>query len=94
MADDNQKGAGICGICTAFGMGALMGAGLVLMLAPRSGSESRDLLSQKAKDLGDAADKTVAKGTHLLEEAGHKIASTVRSGERAIENAQAELQSP
>jgi predicted Zn-dependent protease len=52
MSDSNSN-FGNC--VTAFAIGGLVGAGIALLLAPRSGRETRALLSEKSRELADAA---------------------------------------
>ena len=66
MSDSNSN-FGNC--VTAFAIGGLVGAGIALLLAPRSGRETRVLLSEKSRELADAA------GT-ALNEAREAVRST------------------
>ena len=48
MADENDE----IGSLTWFLLGALVGATCALLLAPKSGRDTRDYISQKAQDAG------------------------------------------
>ncbi len=49
------------GMLSAFVIGSLIGAGIMALFAPQSGSETRDLLISKGRDLKDAALETTSK---------------------------------
>lgn len=46
----------------------LLGAGLALLFAPRSGKETRDKMRNKAKDVKDQADKSMSNVKQSLEQ--------------------------
>jgi gas vesicle protein len=50
----------------AFLLGALVGAGVALLLAPQSGEETRRQLGEKGRQLGE-------KGRQLADEAGNRL---------------------
>ena len=52
MSENNASA--VSGYLAVFAVGALIGGGLALLYAPRSGKETRELLAQKAVDLKDA----------------------------------------
>jgi gas vesicle protein len=64
MSDNNQNNA--MGILAAAVVGAAVGAGVALLLAPRSGKESRQWLAQRGKDIKDQATNALAQGKDSL----------------------------
>ena len=53
-------------VLPAFQLGALVGAGVALLLAPQSGEETRRQLGEKGRQLGE-------KGRHLADEANSRL---------------------
>jgi hypothetical protein len=58
------------------GVGAAVGAGVALLFAPASGSETRKRLSQGVEKLSDQAAETL----HLAQEEAAKAGARVRNG--------------
>jgi gas vesicle protein len=77
---ENNNGSVVPGLCAAFAVGALVGAGLAILYAPRSGKETREILSKKAQDLKDAA---IEQGRHLACEVKHKAGELFDKGKEA-----------
>jgi gas vesicle protein len=50
MSDSNNSGS-VNGILVAAAIGAVVGAGVALLLAPRSGKDTRDWLAQKSSEI-------------------------------------------
>lgn len=55
---------------TGFFMGALVGAGLALLLAPASGGETRRRITDTARRFGETAKEKVDEVTHRSERGG------------------------
>ena len=77
-----------------FILGAFVGATTALLLAPRSGEETRKLLASKARegadyiarqgrDLADKASGYVEKGREYLDQQKDQIAAAVEAGKQA-----------
>jgi gas vesicle protein len=71
MDDDRDSGAS--SVILAFLLGGLTGAALALLYAPRSGQETRDLLSERVRETADRSrqvkEELVGKGRAALDEA-------------------------
>ena len=71
MSDD--RGAGASGVILSFILGALSGAALAVLFAPRSGEETRELLEEKLKESAERGrrlrDRATEKGREVLEDA-------------------------
>ena len=78
MSDD--RGTGASGIILSFLLGGLTGAALAILFAPRSGRETRDLLSEKLKEGAersrDLRERTSQKGREILEDASDYVERT------------------
>ena len=75
MSDD--RGSGASGIILSFVLGALSGAALAVLFAPRSGEDTRELLEEKLRQSADRGkrlrDRTVEKGREVLEDANEYL---------------------
>ena len=69
MAHDDG-GSGASGVILSFLVGALTGAAAAVLLAPRSGRETREILGEKWKDAAD-------QGRQLGEQAAQKSRSAL-----------------
>ena len=81
MSDDRSNGAG--GVVVAFTLGALVGAVVALLFAPARGEETRELISEKARD---QAQKT----REFLKQQRENLASAVERGREAYQTARGE----
>jgi gas vesicle protein len=70
---NDERSAGTSGIVLSFLLGALSGAALAILFAPRSGRETRDLLGEKLRETADRSrrlgEQAVEKGREVLEDA-------------------------
>ena len=68
---DNNSGAG--DKILFFMAGASLGAVIALLLAPKSGRETRDLIARTANDSRDFVTTKMTEGRQVVEERGRKI---------------------
>jgi gas vesicle protein len=94
MSDD--RGAGASGIILSFLLGGLTGAALAILFAPRSGRETRDLLSEKLKEQAERSrelrERAAHKGREILEDASDYLDRTRETLERRKERVAAAVE--
>lgn len=95
-----ENGAG--GFVSGFLLGGLVGAGVALLLTPRSGEEARDTLRDRGIELKVKAEEVAAKarveadellslGKTVLEDQKSRIREAVEEGKEAAAEKKAEL---
>jgi gas vesicle protein len=62
----NQQGIGAGGVLMAFALGAAVGAAVALILAPATGEETREYLSQRAREGRDRAAEAARQGREMV----------------------------
>jgi gas vesicle protein len=76
MSSEDRSG-GASGIILSFLVGALSGAALAILFAPRSGRETRELLGEKLRETTDrgrrAGEKALERGREAAEDAAHYL---------------------
>jgi gas vesicle protein len=75
----------------SFLLGAALGAGLALLLAPRSGAETRDVLRQRVRSAQDAAGSVAEKVAGTFADAREEVAERIESARAAVSNRTREL---
>lgn len=94
MGENNKHGMGA--VFLAFGLGAVIGSGLALLTAPRSGPEARrklrgmvddtrDRLHEMTEEAEARVKKVVHEGRELLDEKADLIKAAVKAGKEAME---------
>jgi len=81
MSDDRHSGAG--GVVVAFTLGALVGAVVALLFAPAKGEETREIISEKARE---QAQKT----REFVKQQRENLATAVERGREAYKTARGE----
>jgi gas vesicle protein len=86
-----DHGSGATGVILSFMVGALTGAALAILFAPRSGRETRELLGEKLREGAEQGrelrDRVVAKGRRLVEDAEEFVdrqRETVKDGRERL----------
>ncbi len=73
MATEDRSTTGTSGIILSFMLGALSGAALAILFAPRSGRETRELLGDKLRETAERSrrlgEQAVEKGREIAEDA-------------------------
>jgi gas vesicle protein len=72
MSSDEHS-TGTSGVLLSFVLGALSGAALAILFAPRSGRETREMLGEKLRETADRSrrlgEQAIAKGREAAEDA-------------------------
>src|SRR5437870_404652 len=92
MSETNSNRVPVGGYIGAFAIGALVGAGIALLLAPRSGKETRDLLAQEGQDLKGKAEDLLEKAKHVVQDKTGEVAAAVEAGKVAMREERAKHQ--
>ena len=87
MSENNSSPVG--GYLVAFTVGALIGAGVALLYAPRSGAETRELLAERTRQLKDGAVGAVDDVKEMIREKKAEITAAVEAGRQAIRDERA-----
>lgn len=94
MSDD--RGAGASGVILSFLLGGLTGAALAILFAPRSGRETREMLSDKLKEQAEKSrelrERAAQKGREILDDASEYVDRTRETLERRKERVAAAVE--
>jgi gas vesicle protein len=71
----NEQGIGPGGLLVAFVAGAAVGAAVALLFAPATGEQTREYLSQRAREGRDRAADAARQGREILNRQRENIAS-------------------
>jgi len=85
MSRDNCAGAG--SVMLAFLVGAVAGAAVALLYAPATGGETRELVSQKAREGRERAAEAAAKGREAISRGRETVATALERGREAYQQA-------
>lgn len=85
MARDEGAGAG--SVAMAFLLGALGGAVVALLYAPRTGRETREILNERAREGRVRANEAADKVERAINQGRETIANAVERGREAYEQA-------
>lgn len=90
MADGRRGDAGSGGFIVGLAVGLLAGAVLAMILAPRSGEDTRDLLFAKAREAGERARDSagdagdlLSRGRQIVAEAKARLDGAITEGKDA-----------
>lgn len=102
MRHDDECGYGAGSVLLSFLLGGLVGAGVALLLAPKSGEETRQRMRELAEEVKEKAEgyveqtkgkvtTAVEKGKGLYEEKKSVITSAIEAGKEAYEREKEKL---
>jgi gas vesicle protein len=73
----DERGSGAAGVMLSFMVGALTGAALAILFAPRSGRETRELLGERLREGAERGrelkERVVAKSREMVDDAGEFV---------------------
>jgi gas vesicle protein len=81
----DDGGAG--NVLLAFLLGAVSGAAVALLYAPKSGRETRDYLGEKAREGRDRAAEAAEKGREIVNQGRDTLATAIERGRDAYQQA-------
>ena len=81
----HDGGAG--SILLAFILGAVSGAAVALLYAPTTGRETRELLSERAREGRETAAEAATKGREILKQGRETVATAIERGREAYQQA-------
>lgn len=82
---NNSRGNTSTGIALmGFALGAALGAGVALLLAPESGKRTRERLASTARGLGQRAGDTLGQARDTVTELGTDAKSAIKAGQEAF----------
>ncbi len=97
-----EGGNGVKSVILPFFIGGIIGAGIALLLAPKSGRETRQLITDTAEDVKEKAEQyagqakgavasAVEKGKGLFQERKTVITTAIEAGKEAYEKEKEKL---
>ncbi len=100
MDEQNDRNV-LVSVLAGVGLGALVGAAVALLFAPKAGTETRDDVRHTLDDLKDKAERVAgdlvaraeelaSRGKGLVDEASVRIKEAVAAGREAVQQAEAE----
>jgi gas vesicle protein len=81
----DDVGAG--SVMLAFVLGAAAGAAVALLYAPAAGTDTRELLAEKARESRERAAEAAAKGREALNRGRQTVTTAIERGREAYEQA-------
>ncbi len=102
MSNEHEEKSVALNFLAGMGLGALIGAAAALLLAPKSGSETRQDLASATEDfktkaskavneLSQSSEELVKKSKDLLESTKEKVQQAVDAGKQAMTSKQEQI---
>lgn len=84
MSENEEKSVAL-NFLAGVGIGALVGAGIALLLAPKSGSETREDLKAAMADLSKSTDEFKKRSMEAIDNARTKVQQTYETGRENVQ---------
>jgi len=84
--NDTSQSSGTTNTLIGFALGAVVGAGLALLLAPDSGKKTRQRLASTARDWSKSAADTIDQARDTVSELGTDAMSAIKTGQDAFQH--------
>jgi gas vesicle protein len=84
MSDNEEKGV-VLNFLAGVGIGAIIGAGVALLLAPKSGVETREDLKKAAQDLSKSTEDLRRRSSEVFDSAKSKVQQAIDAGRETIQ---------
>ncbi|MGA2221371.1 MAG: YtxH domain-containing protein [Verrucomicrobiia bacterium] len=89
---DNNESSRVGGYLAAFAIGALVGTGIALLYAPRSGKETRELLAKKGRELKGKASDALDDAKDFVQGKKSELVAAIEAGKDAMREERAKHQ--
>jgi gas vesicle protein len=89
---ENNESSRVGGYLAAFAIGAVAGAGIALLYAPRSGKETRKLIADKGRELKGKATDAIEDARDFIDGKKAEITAAVEAGKDAMREERAKHQ--
>jgi gas vesicle protein len=89
---DNNESCRVGGYIAAFAIGALIGTGVALLYAPRSGKETRELLAKKGRELKGKASDALDDAKGFVQDKKSELVAAFEAGKEAMREERAKHQ--
>lgn len=85
LAENHEERNVALNFLAGVGIGALVGAAVALLTAPKSGAETRDDLKRAAQDLSKSTEDIRKRSAELLDEAKNKVQQAYETGRESFQ---------
>ena len=84
MSENDEKNV-VVNFLAGVGIGAIVGAGIALLMAPKSGTETREDLKKAAQDLAKSTEELRKRSSEIIETAKAKVQQAYDAGRETIQ---------
>ena len=81
---NEETGSGFGGFVATFIVGAVVGAGLALLYAPRTGREMRSLLRERSREMKDKTEDALQEARDAIRDRKAEVAAAVEGAKQAV----------